>query len=101
KLGSEDLPGKGPSGLPPGKPGTGGAGGTLTATAGNIGVFHHHADLSGGQSGTPLAFTPGGKGGTPSPAWWCKIEANAVKEVNSVSWTSYQAQQGDSSGPGP
>jgi hypothetical protein len=100
--GTKDLPGKGSAGLTPGKPGTGGNGGTLTATAGSYSIFYRQANLSGGPSGTPIAYTRGGPGGTPSPAYWLNIEAlDRGGKVTELNWSTHSAEPGDNSGPGP
>ena len=103
-VGTKDLPGKGPNGLTPGKPGIGGAGGTLTVTAGNYSAWYRHSDLSGGRSGAPVDFSSGGEGGSPSPAWWCQIEAAPTQTGHHgamIAWPSIYAHAGDKSGPGP
>lgn len=101
-FGTKDLPGKGPAGLIPGKPGTGGKGGTLTATAGSYGLFYRQANLSGGPSGTPIGHTLGGVGGTPSPAHWLQIEGvNRGGKIIELNWSEHKAEPGDNSGPGP
>jgi hypothetical protein len=99
------MPGKGGDALPPGIPGTGGAGGRIRCN------FHLPAadcDVSGGPSGTQHIGAKGGAGGTPAVARWVFFEGcpegekyKWEKHKFSVRYEEHLATKGQGSGPGP
>ena len=105
ELGTTELPGEGGAGLPPGKPGTGGAGGNLTST---VAVDSKLRDLTGGPSAQRHPGTPGGAGGTPQTAYWVFFEgkpkgegSDGAEHVFSARTERKDASAGRASGPGP
>jgi hypothetical protein len=105
ELGTTDLPGEGGAGMPPGKPGTSGAGGNLTST---VPIEPTFRDLTGGPSAPRHPGTPGGAGGTPQTAYWVFFEgkpkgtgSDGAEHVFSYRTERKEASAGKASGPGP
>jgi hypothetical protein len=70
-VGSKQLPGVGADSAPPGRPGSGGAGGRLRTSVDGL---QQHCTLAGGKSGPRHAGSPGGPGGTPADPVWVFFE---------------------------
>ena len=103
--GSKDEPGVGGPGLPPGKPGIGGAGGNLIST---VGIEQKCRDIQGSRSALIHPGTPGGPGGTPGTAHWILFEARpqgtgSDGAYHTLDWKieTKTASVGQRSGPGP
>jgi hypothetical protein len=104
-LGTKDEPGQGGNGMPPGKPGTGGAGGNLMST---VQIDRKLRDIAGGRSAPRHPGTRGGAGGTPEVAHWVLFQGKpagtgAAGANHSFGYQIVQktAVVGKASGPGP
>lgn len=83
--GTKDRPGAGADAGPGGSPGAGGAGGAVLSTV----AFPKGAiNTCGGPPGRPGGPTPGGEGGTPSPAYYITWACKAMRELK----MSYQVK---------
>jgi hypothetical protein len=99
--GQKEKPGKGGDALPPGIPGTGGAGGTIRC---NFSLPATDCDASGGPSGTRHIGVKGGTGGRPAVARWVFFEGSPVGFKDhkfGIRIETHRATQGKASGPGP
>ena len=98
--GEKSEPGTGGAGIPAGRPGTGGRGGTLQSTVDEVFAY---ADVSGGASAAALGPSKGHIGGSPAAACWLFFE-NAAEggiQVLKSRREIKKAVPGPDSVPGP
>ncbi|TKC12716.1 hypothetical protein FA048_03605 [Pedobacter polaris] len=101
RLGTKDWPGDGANGIPGGKPGEGGSGGSVICNGLTIAS---NVMLSGGKAGAVAQSEPykGGKGGMPRrAAWWYELgkpnvyrESQDGKDVNNPQAESIEGLSG-------
>jgi hypothetical protein len=101
QVGSKELPGVGADSAPPGRPGSGGAGGRLRTS---VDGPQRYCTLAGGRSGPRHAGSPGGPGGTPAAPVWVFFEGRpdgGDHKIRTRTEAPSPAQPGKPSDPGP